>query len=283
MSDCEALLDARDTLAGSGSLNWSEDTPITDWDGVTIEGAPQRVTGLELRSRGLTGEIPTELGNLSNLQALYLHVNQLTGEIPAELGELSNLKILSLSSNQLTGEIPTDLGELSNLEILSLSSNQLTEEIPAELGELSNLEFLSLSSNQLTEEIPAELGELSNLEFLSLSSNQLTGVLPKGLTALMELEGIVFYNNSGLCAPTDEAFQTWLESIATVRGSSCALVDWPGDRTVLIELYSATDGANWTNNTNWLSDRPIREWHGVTNDANGRVTGLYLPQKPVER
>ena len=45
---------------------------------------------------------------------------------------------------------------------------------------------------------------------------------------------------------------------------------------MLIELYSATDGESWTNNTNWRSDRPIREWHGVTNDANGRVTPLHL-------
>ena len=31
-----------------------------------------------------------------------------------------------------------------------------------------------------------------------------------------------------------------------------------------------------TNNANWLTERPIREWHGVTNDASGRVTRLLL-------
>ena len=35
-------------------------------------------------------------------------------------------------------------------------------------------------------------------------------------------------------------------------------------------------GPNWANNTNWLSDRPLGEWHGVTTDANGRVTRLIL-------
>ena len=39
----------------------------------------------------MTGEIPPELGGLSNLTRLYLFGNQLTGEIPAELGGLSNL------------------------------------------------------------------------------------------------------------------------------------------------------------------------------------------------
>ena len=45
---------------------------------------------------------------------------------------------------------------------------------------------------------------------------------------------------------------------------------------MLVALYNATDGANWLNNSNWLSDAPISEWHGVTADASGRVTGLYL-------
>ena len=44
----------------------------------------------------MTGEIPTELGNLANLQQLYLGGNQLTGEIPTELGNLANLQELYL-------------------------------------------------------------------------------------------------------------------------------------------------------------------------------------------
>ena len=49
-----------------------------------------------------------------------------------------------------------------------------------------------------------------------------------------------------------------------------------GDRAALVALYKATDGPNWTNNTNWLSDRPLGEWHGVRTDGNGRVTELVL-------
>ena len=40
----------------------------------------------------MTGEIPAELGSLTNLEQLYLHDNQLSGEIPAELGNLTNLE-----------------------------------------------------------------------------------------------------------------------------------------------------------------------------------------------
>ena len=43
------------------------------------------------------------------------------------------------------------------------------------------------------------------------------------------------------------------------------------DRAVLVALYHSTGGASWDANTNWLSDRPIGEWHGVTTNSNGRV------------
>ncbi len=48
------------------------------------------------------------------------------------------------------------------------------------------------------------------------------------------------------------------------------------DRYVLVTLYNATDGPNWANNTNWLSDKPISQWHGIRTDSNGRVTDLNL-------
>ena len=83
VSDCEALLAARDTLAGSATLNWSADTPITEWEGVAVGGVPQRVTGLRLNNRPLSGTIPPELGSLSNLNSLELSWNQLSGEIPS--------------------------------------------------------------------------------------------------------------------------------------------------------------------------------------------------------
>ena len=115
VSDCAALLAARDTLAGAATLDWAAETPIAEWDGVIPLGTPLRVTMLLLQERQLTGEIPTGLGSLANLQGLYLWGNQLTGEIPPELGGLSNLEWLDIASNQLTGEIPTELGNLSNL------------------------------------------------------------------------------------------------------------------------------------------------------------------------
>ena len=48
------------------------------------------------------------------------------------------------------------------------------------------------------------------------------------------------------------------------------------DRNALIALYRATDGDNWTNKENWLSNRPLDEWYGVATDSAGRVTWIEL-------
>ena len=235
-----------------------------------------KLEDLSLWGNELSGEIPAELGRLSNLEQLHLSSNQLTGEIPAALGSLSNLELLSLSRNRLTGEIPVELGKSSNLVQLALWENELTGEIPAELGRLTKLDLLSLSSNQLSGTIPEELGNLTNLEGLYLWGNQLSGTVPQSLAGLTMLRSFVFHHNPALCAPVDDAFQTWLGSIPTVFGSSCAPADSPEDRAVLVQIHSTTGGANWTNNTNWLSENITREWYGVTNDRNGRVNGLFL-------
>ena len=141
VADCNALLAGRDALAGSATLNWSANTPIVYWDGVTIGGTPLRVTWLELElpDSQLTGAIPIELGSLTSLQVLILSENQLTGPIPPELGRLTNLVVLALWGNQLTGPIPVSLGDLANLELLYLTDNQLTGPIPTKLGRLDNL------------------------------------------------------------------------------------------------------------------------------------------------
>ena len=54
------------------------------------------------------------------------------------------------------------------------------------------------------------------------------------------------------------------------------------DREALVALYNATDGDNWTNNDNWLSDAPLGDWYGVTTavtpEGNVQLTGLDLAE-----
>ena len=53
-----------------------------------------------------------------NLRSLNLGMNELSGEIPKEIGKLTNLEYLFLNNNQLTGEIPKKIGKLTDLQDL---------------------------------------------------------------------------------------------------------------------------------------------------------------------
>ena len=173
VKDCEILIRSLHVLMDDSPhpLSWTTHKNIHWWRGITVDGTPPRVTGVEIFFRRLVdtaddlitlnGSLPSELGNLTGLRRLDLRSNQLTGEIPASLGELSNLEVLNLRSNQLTGEIPPALGKLKNLRELWLGYNQLTGEIPDSLGDLTSLEKLELRSNKLTGGILASLGNLT--------------------------------------------------------------------------------------------------------------------------
>ena len=118
--------------------------------------------------------------------------------------------------------------------------------------------MLYLEDNELTGLIPASLGSLTDLEYLYLSGNRLTGSIP---VALCDFESTINPQQgdvdlSGCGADSD-------------------------DRAVLVELYNATNGANWEINTNWNSSAPLDQWYGVDTDESGRVTELNLQENQL--
>ena len=114
---------SKDTLRGSASLNWSTSRLISQWTGVGVPRvSASHVTLLYLPRKGLTGNIPPQLGNLSRLERLYLSGNQLTGTIPTALGNLSStLETVLLKGNQLSGCIPAALRTVERNDLAQLS------------------------------------------------------------------------------------------------------------------------------------------------------------------
>ena len=265
-----------------------------------IPGELGQLTNLvfvDLSDNQLSADIPSELGLLTGLQVLSLQGNRLTG-IPPEIGKMSNLEVLNVSDNNLEGSIPPELGNLENLNVLILENNEITGKIPLELSNLSNLEFLHIERNGLTGSIPSELGQLSRLVALHLSHNLLsgsvpdefgkltvlrrlrldhnpllTGRLPINLTRVNTLQEL-YLDGTQLCSPVLAEFQMWLDAIAEKRVEYCGAR--PAELQVLEEFYNATNGENWTNNTNWLSNEPLDMWFGVTTNSAGRVEELDL-------
>ena len=109
--------------------NWGSAEPVFSWTRVLIDTSGH-VTALWLHENELSGEIPSELGSLTNLARLYLYDNQLTGEIPSELSDLENLENLYLAGNQLSGCIPTGLKDVPENDFADTGLPFCDEELP---------------------------------------------------------------------------------------------------------------------------------------------------------
>jgi len=90
--ECQALVSLYNDTDGPNWTNktdWLATKTPCSWHGVACNAGT--VIGLDLHSNNLSGRLPSDLGKLANLTALYLQFNQLSDSIPPELGSLTAL------------------------------------------------------------------------------------------------------------------------------------------------------------------------------------------------
>ena len=199
-----ALYNATDGPNWRNNANWLSTEPLDSWEGVTTDDRG-RVIQLHLVEQQMNGSLPAEIGDLTMLKWLNIARNRnpnlnlnLTGDIPPEMAQLTELEVLYLWENDLTGPVPTWMGDLTNLRLVSLGHNRLLGPIPGELRNLTKLETLYLAGNELTGVIPSWLGEFASLTRLFLYDNDLSGTIPGSLANLEHLEYLHLSGNS-LC------------------------------------------------------------------------------------
>ncbi len=196
IQDSLVLVNLYDSTGGASWINhtnWLTKAPVSTWYGIGVD-ANNRVDSIRLNS-GSSGNIPSSLGNLSDLYYLNFANNNFFGGVPSSLGNLSRLQTLNFVGNQLTDTLPASLGNLTNLTFLDFANNKLSGTIPSSLGSLTKLTSLILDLNQLTGAIPSSLGNLTNLQILALNNNQFSGVIPPSLGNLTNLVELRLYNN----------------------------------------------------------------------------------------
>ena len=128
--DYDALIAIYNALDGPNWTDpWDITAPIESWDesfNVTFDPVTNRVTNLDLAARGLSGTIPPEIGDLTELTNLSFFINDISGEIPVELWSLTNLVQAFLGAQEsqlltLTNGIPPEIANMQQLEWLNLN------------------------------------------------------------------------------------------------------------------------------------------------------------------
>ena len=239
--DCHPDFGALVTLySATDGPNWTDNTGWADgavgadcnpcaWVGVTCVAG--RVTELDLDQNGLSGFVPDNIGDLTELTELRLSRNDFAGSALPDLSPLSNLEVLRLNGSAFGGTLPA-LGSMVNLATLNLADNAFTGMIPPayDVSNLPALAELYLNENQLSGDLPATLGDLPNLEEFIIHDNDLSGCYPASFTGFCGLVLTEFFNNPDL--PDGGSADFFSNTFCPNGTNPCGTVCPPGDVTL---------------------------------------------------
>ncbi|XVF82884.1 hypothetical protein PTKIN_Ptkin16aG0086600 [Pterospermum kingtungense] len=170
------------------SNHLTTETSTHEWSFLYSLTSCRNLSVLDLSDNPLDGILPASISNLStSLQYLYLHDCKIKGNIPMEIGNLSNVILLELSGNELNGSIPETIRRLKDLQVLCLRDNKLEGPFPSEVCGLKGLYKLSLGANELDGPLPLCLGDLTSLRLLYLQSNKFHSAIPSTIWSLSDI------------------------------------------------------------------------------------------------
>ena len=114
-----------------------ENDPYDTWFGVNVN-VDGCVTGLDLINNDLTGELPPELGDLTEMVSFNVTMNNLTGSLPVELGSWAVIQDFFVGNNNLSGNLPESYSNFVNLRQIVLQDNSLSGLLPSSWSNFTN-------------------------------------------------------------------------------------------------------------------------------------------------
>ncbi|CAO2044579.1 unnamed protein product [Urochloa humidicola] len=194
-------------------------------DGARIVNLGNLAT-LDLGGNKFTGSIPDSIGQFKRLEELHLDNNNMSEELPSSLGNCTNLRTIDLKSNNFGGELAkVNFSTLHNLKTLDILYNNFTGTVPESIYSSRNLDALRLSGNNLHGQLSPRMGNLKSLTFLSLAINNFTNItntlqILKRCTNLTTL--LIGNNFRGEFMPQDDTFNGF-ENIQVLDIQKCLL------------------------------------------------------------
>ncbi|CAN6803759.1 unnamed protein product [Brassica oleracea] len=276
------------------------------------------VTSIVVKGQNLNGSLPKEFAGLPLLQEIALEFNQISGKLPPDLGNLSNIDRMLLSSNYLTGDIPSTFSKLTTLTDFRISDNQFTGTIPdliqnwTELGKLViqasglagpipstigsltkltdlrnselsgsespfpplqnmiSIKTLILRNCNLTGELPPYLGQMNKLKLIDLSFNKLSGPIPVAYSSLDNVDNIYFTSNmlsrevpDWMVDKGDKIDLTYNDFTNDLRTAEC--------QKNAVNMFSSTSPlvANNHSNVSCLSNKCPKTFYGLHINCGG--------------
>uniref|UniRef100_A0ACD5XFR3 Uncharacterized protein n=1 Tax=Avena sativa TaxID=4498 RepID=A0ACD5XFR3_AVESA len=132
---------------------------------------------------------------LVKLRKLILDYNNLTGSIPPEIGNMTELQELSFAQNYLGGQLPGTLSHLIKLQDMYLSENQLGGHVP-ELGNSSLLRMVDIHMNNFSGMFPSSICVGGALRYLIAAYNRFTSIHQKTFQNCTTLQHVEFTANN---------------------------------------------------------------------------------------
>ncbi|KAL8486927.1 hypothetical protein ACS0TY_023570 [Phlomoides rotata] len=177
-ADDSAVMSKLLSSLSSAPTGWSSSTHFCSWPKVKCDTTNSFVTDINLNSAAVSGTLPPEISQLSQLKSFAVQKNSLTGTLPS-FQNMTSLQQLFLDGNAFTSIPNNFLLGLTNLQIFSISDSHMDSwEIPTYLTESTNLATFYASNVSISGIIPDIFASFPNLQNLRLSYNNLSGSLP---------------------------------------------------------------------------------------------------------
>ncbi|XP_071721243.1 receptor-like protein 7 [Rutidosis leptorrhynchoides] len=185
-----------------------------------------QLNSLGLRKNNFTGTIPS-LVSLSKLKIMEFSYNDFDNGPDNWIGEMTNLEELYLDGMNIHQEIPPYLANLTKLSAVSMAGNHIFGRIPSSFMNLTQLKYVSLHDNQLHGTISSAFSNFKRLKTLDLKGNNFSGTVDLvTFVGLNNLEAL--YLNRITVVSTQNYTNNTLPELKELSLSSCHLKEFPG-------------------------------------------------------